>query len=55
MAGLRSAPAPIARKALVAPKRRIATKPTRGSVKRRLEAKKQRGELKATRGKIDPD
>ncbi|MEW2914103.1 alternative ribosome rescue aminoacyl-tRNA hydrolase ArfB [Leisingera sp. JC11] len=45
----------LVRKALVAPKRRIATKPTRGSVKRRLEAKKQRGELKATRGKIDPD
>lgn len=47
--------ADLVRKALVAPKRRIATKPTRGSVKRRLEAKKQRGELKATRGKIDPD
>ncbi|KIC09485.1 peptide chain release factor I [Leisingera sp. ANG-M1] len=47
--------AELVRKALVAPKRRIATKPTRGSVKRRLEAKKQRGELKATRGKIDPD
>ncbi|MFY0310924.1 alternative ribosome rescue aminoacyl-tRNA hydrolase ArfB [Leisingera sp. D0M16] len=46
--------AELVRKALVAPKRRIATKPTRGSVKRRLEAKKQRGELKATRGKIDP-
>lgn len=47
--------AELVRKALIAPKRRIATKPTRGSVKRRLEAKKQRGELKATRGKIDPD
>ncbi|WP_291729062.1 alternative ribosome rescue aminoacyl-tRNA hydrolase ArfB [Leisingera sp. F5] len=47
--------AELVRKALVAPKRRIATKPTRGSVKRRLEAKKQRGGLKATRGKIDPD
>lgn len=47
--------AELVRRALVAPKRRIATKPTRGSVKRRLEAKKQRGELKATRGKIDPD
>lgn len=43
------------RKALVAPKRRIATKPTRGSVRRRLEAKKQRSEVKATRGKITPD
>lgn len=47
--------AELVRKALVAPKRRIATKPTRGSVKRRLEAKKQRGGLKTTRGKIDPD
>jgi ribosome-associated protein len=47
--------AELVRKALIAPKRRIATKPTRGSIKRRLEAKKQRGELKATRGKIDPD
>ncbi|WP_264211603.1 alternative ribosome rescue aminoacyl-tRNA hydrolase ArfB [Leisingera thetidis] len=47
--------ADLVRKALVAPKRRIATKPTRGSIKRRLEAKKQRGGLKATRGKIDPD
>ena len=47
--------AELVRKALVAPKRRIATKPTRGSVRRRLDAKKQRGGLKATRGKIDPD
>ncbi len=42
-------------KALVAPKRRIATKPTLGSKKRRLQAKKQRGEVKAMRGKVDPD
>lgn len=47
--------AELVRKALVAPKRRIATKPTRGSVRRRLDAKKQRGQLKTTRGKIDPD
>lgn len=47
--------AELIRKALVAPKRRIATKPTRGSVRRRLEAKKQRSEVKATRGKITPD
>ncbi|UWQ49468.1 aminoacyl-tRNA hydrolase [Leisingera caerulea] len=47
--------AELVRKALVAPKRRIATKPTRGSIKRRLDAKKQRGALKETRGKIDPD
>lgn len=43
------------REALVVPKRRIATKPTRGSVKRRLEGKKQRSSVKATRGKIIPD
>lgn len=43
------------REALVVPKRRIATKPTRGSVKRRLESKKQRSSVKATRGKIAPD
>ena len=47
--------ADLVRQALVAPKRRIATKPTRGSVRRRLEAKKQRGQIKAGRGKIDPD
>lgn len=43
------------RQALVAPKRRIATKPTRGSVQRRITAKKQRSVLKTTRGKIDDD
>ena len=47
--------AELIRKALVAPKRRIATKPTRGSVKRRLESKKQRSAVKSTRGKIAPE
>ncbi|TMV06881.1 aminoacyl-tRNA hydrolase [Ruegeria sediminis] len=42
-------------RALVAPKRRVATKPTYGSVKRRLAAKKARGEVKALRGKIPED
>jgi ribosome-associated protein len=37
--------------AVVAPPRR-ATKPTRGSQKRRLEGKSQRGELKSSRGKV---
>ena len=37
--------AELVRQALVAPKRRIATKPTRGSVRRRLAAKKARGEV----------
>jgi len=41
------------RKACEVPKRRRATKPTYGSVKRRLEGKKQRGAVKALRGKVD--
>ena len=40
------------RAALVAPKRRIATKPTLGSQRRRVAAKTQRGEVKALRGKV---
>ena len=44
--------AELIRKALVAPKRRIKTKPTRGSVERRLKAKKERGEVKALRGRV---
>lgn len=43
------------RKSLVAPKRRIKTKPTYGSQQRRLKAKKERGEVKAMRGKIARD
>ncbi|MEP1353809.1 MAG: alternative ribosome rescue aminoacyl-tRNA hydrolase ArfB [Tateyamaria sp.] len=42
-------------KALVAPKKRIATRPTLGSKKRRLKAKKVRGEVKAMRGRVVPD
>ena len=38
--------------ALVAPKRRVATKPTLGSKRRRVTAKVQRGEVKALRGKV---
>ena len=41
--------------ATVAPKRRVATKPTLGSKKRRLKEKKVRGEVKSLRGKVDPD
>jgi ribosome-associated protein len=40
------------RAALVAPKRRIATKPTLGSQRRRLAAKTVRGEVKSLRGKV---
>jgi len=39
-------------KAATAPKRRIKTRPTAGSVRRRLKAKKTRSEVKALRGKI---
>jgi len=43
------------RKALVAPKRRVATRPTLGSKKRRLKAKKVRGEVKSLRSRPAPD
>ncbi len=45
--------AELIRAATVAPKRRVATKPTWGSVKRRLVGKKVRGEVKALRGKVE--
>jgi len=35
------------------PKRRVPTKPTYGSKLRRLEGKKQRGAVKALRGRVD--
>lgn len=43
------------KKALFVPKRRIATKPTKGSVRRRLEAKTQRSTVKALRGRVRDD
>ena len=46
--------AALIKSALTPPKRRIATRPTLGSKKRRLKAKKVRGEVKAMRGKVDP-
>ena len=42
--------AELIRAALVTPKRRRPTKPTKGSVERRLKAKKARGEVKRLRG-----
>ena len=39
-------------KALIQPKRRIATRPTLGSQKRRLAGKLQRGVVKSLRGKV---
>lgn len=40
--------------ALVAPKRRVATRPTLGSQRRRLATKKATGTVKGLRGKVDP-
>ncbi|WP_353473587.1 alternative ribosome rescue aminoacyl-tRNA hydrolase ArfB [Salipiger sp. H15] len=47
--------AELIRKALEKPRRRIATKPTLGSKNRRIKAKKERGEVKAMRGRIDSE
>jgi len=38
---------------MVVEKARVATKPTKGSQKRRLEGKTKRGQIKSLRGKID--
>ena len=43
------------RSALYVPRTRRATKPTRGSQRRRVEAKKQRGETKRSRRPPSPD
>ncbi|MDR9395355.1 MAG: alternative ribosome rescue aminoacyl-tRNA hydrolase ArfB [Roseovarius sp.] len=45
--------AELVRKALEKPKRRVPTKPTLGSKRRRLKAKKELGEKKALRGRVD--
>jgi len=47
--------AELVRKASVAPKRRRPTRPTLGSVRRRLDDKTQRGQVKALRGRVDTD
>ncbi len=47
--------ADLVRKATEAPKKRIPTRPTLGSKKRRLKAKKTRGDVKAMRGRVDPE
>jgi ribosome-associated protein len=47
--------ATLVRAALVRPKLRIATKPTRGSKERRIEGKKRRSDTKAGRGKVRDD
>ena len=43
------------RAALVAPKRRIATKPTLGSQRPRIAAKTARGEVKSLRGRVEDE
>ncbi|MDG4649447.1 alternative ribosome rescue aminoacyl-tRNA hydrolase ArfB [Roseibacterium sp. SDUM158017] len=45
--------AELVRRATVAPKKRRPTKPTRGSVERRIKAKKARGEVKSLRGRVE--
>ena len=47
--------AELVRAALVRPKRRRPTRPTAGSVRRRLEKKGRRSALKATRGPVADD
>ena len=42
-------------KAAIPPRKRVATRPTRASKERRMESKKQRGEVKAGRRRIRPD
>ena len=39
----------------VVQKKRVATKPTKGSMKRRLQSKKHHGEKKKLRGKVDAE
>lgn len=45
--------ADLIRAATVVPKKRRPTRPTKGSVERRIKAKKARGEVKSLRGKIE--
>jgi len=47
--------AELVRAALVAPRRRIATRPTLASQRRRAEAKARRGSLKALRGQVETE
>jgi ribosome-associated protein len=47
--------AELIRRATERPKKRLPTRPTLASKKRRLEAKKKRGEVKALRGPVEGD
>lgn len=42
-------------RALVSPKKRRPTRPTKGSVRRRLDAKTRRGQLKQSRGQVSDE
>jgi ribosome-associated protein len=42
-------------KASIRPKLRVATRPTAGSVRRRIASKKRRGEIKSLRGSVESD
>lgn len=41
-------------KALIAPKRRIPTRPSKSAQRKRMDKKTQRGQVKSLRGKVDP-
>ena len=47
--------AELVRQALVKPKRRRKTRPTRGSVEKRMQSKRIRSDTKRGRGNVDPD
>ncbi|MBI3478952.1 MAG: aminoacyl-tRNA hydrolase [Nitrosomonadales bacterium] len=45
--------AELLRSAMITRKQRTPTRPTRSSIKKRIEGKTQRGQLKVSRGKVD--
>lgn len=47
--------AELIRAALIAPKKRVKTRPTLASKRRRLEAKTRRGQVKSLRGRVEDD
>ena len=47
--------AELIKRALVTPKKRRPTRPTKGSIERRIKAKKVRSEVKAGRGRVEDD
>lgn len=55
LADARERLAALLRRALIRPKKRKPTKPTRGSARRRLESKRQQGEKKRMRGRVRGD